>query len=199
MSFAFSYLLPMLLGLAAFVMVAVVFVLQRYVKRSDQSNPDDGYLAGRGSSGNPYHPPSTLELEDHLLGSEPRHSKTRGVLPVVCVFIALAVGGLSRFCRQIANVGGIHWEALAALFILAGLALLLVYLNHPARVGLPHLFFQVENFSVWLAFVFGWTVANRGLWDDFILFNAIGAGASALIVSGLLAVLGCLRRKSSTV
>lgn len=28
--------------------------------------------------------------------------------------------------------------------------------------------FQLENFSLWLAFEFGWAVANHGLWDDFI-------------------------------
>ena len=141
MSFTFSYVLPMLLGLAASTMVALVFVLQSYVKRRDQRSPDAGDLEGSQSSRNPYQPPSTLELEAHLLGAETRHDKLRSVRPVVCVLAAFAVGGLSRWCRQIANIGGIHWEALVALLILVGLALLLVFLNRPTRVKFPHLFF----------------------------------------------------------
>ena len=197
MSVTFSYLLPVLLGLAASAMVALVFVLQRYVKRRDQRSSDAGDLEGSESSGNPYQPPSALVSEAHLLGAETRHDNLQGIRPVACVLTAFVVGGLSRWCRQIANIGGIHWEALVALLILVGLALLLVFLNLPARVKFPHLFFQLENFSLWLAFAFGWTVANRGLWDDFILFNVVAAGASAFIGGCLLAVIGRFRRKSS--
>lgn len=198
MSLSFSYFLPVLLGLCMLLMVALVFVLQRHANRRDKISFGEGYADSSEENGNPYQPPSTLELDDHVLGAEPGYGNG-GVRPLICVVAAVAVGALSRLCRPLANVGGVHYEALVALFILIGLALLLVYLNHPSRVKLPHLFFQLENFSLWLAFAFGWTVANRGLWDDFVLFNVVAMGCSAVIGSGLLAVLGRLRHNSSAI
>lgn len=199
MDSSFSYLIPVLLGLGVLVMVALVFVLQSYVKRSDQSTVGEVCSGSSDLNRNPYQPPLTLELDDQSLGADPRHSNGRAALPAVCVVAALAVGGLSHLCRQFASLAGIHWEALAALFILIGLALFLVYLNHRAEGKLTHLFFQLENFSLWLAFAFGWTVLNRGLWDDFILFNVVAMGCSAVVGSGLLVVLGRLRHNSSPI
>ncbi len=197
MSSGFSYLLPVMLGLGVLVMIALVFVLHRYVKPHDRGTVDEGSSVSSDLNGNPYQPPFTLELDDHSLVAGPRHSNGYAALPAVCIVAALAVGGGSRLCRQIADIGGIHLEAFAALLILSGLALFLVYLNYRVQGKRTHLFFQVENFSLWLAFAFGWTVVNRGLWDDFIFFNAIAMGCSAVTGSGLLVVLGRLRRNSS--
>ena len=198
MSLSFSYFLPVLLGLCMLLMVTLVFVLQRHANRPRQTGFGEGYAGSSEENGNPYQPPSTLELDDRAFGAEIGY-RNGGVRPLICVVAAAAVGGLSRLCRPLANVGGVHYEALVALFILIGLALLLVYLNHPSRVNLPHLFFQLENFCLWLAFAFGWTVANRGLWDDFVFFNVVAMGCSAVIGSGLLVVLGRLRNNSSAI
>ncbi|MDC0317627.1 hypothetical protein OAM37_03770 [bacterium] len=110
MGSSFSYLIPVLLGLGVLVMVALVFVLQSYVKRRDQSTVGKVYSALSDLNGNPYQPPLTLELDDQSLRADPRHCNGRAALPAVCVVAALAVGGLSRLCRQIANVAGIHWR-----------------------------------------------------------------------------------------
>ena len=196
MGLSFSYFLPVLLGLCMMFMVALVFVLQRTANGREKIGFGEGYEESSEANGNPYQPPSTLDLHNHLPGAETGY-RNGAVRPLLCVVAAVAVGGLSRLCRPLANVGGVHYEALVALFILIGLALLLVYLNRPSRVKLPHLFFQLENFSLWLAFAFGWTVANRGLWGDFIFFNVVAMGCSAGVGSGLLVVLGLLRPNSS--
>ena len=163
-SVGFSYPIPLLLGLCVISAIACVFMLQRYAKSLDQGSLEERCSGSSESDRNPYQPPSELELQEQFHGLEigqvkDRQLKVRVALPSICVLAAIAVGVGACLCRPIANVGSVHYEMIVALFILVSLALLLVYLNHPARHAFPTFVFSIRKFffmvSVCLGLDFG--------------------------------------------
>jgi hypothetical protein len=198
MSVGMNYLLPVVFGGLAIAAAVVVAVLQRCLNRGDR-----GVVIPSDAGSNPYQTPSELGPVDQ--SSSPgfenrtmRHFKGMVVLPFACVLSGASVGVVSRLCRPYANVGGSHYEALAALVILIAFALILVFVNRAAKLKLAHLFFQLENFSLWVGYACGWMIAHRGFWDDIVIITIAFLVCSAFVGSVLLWGLQTLKSRQVT-
>ena len=122
---------------------------------------------------NPYEPPVVPEAVSERQPSESRVDPTsfsRRVLliPITTVFVGTIVGIVSRLLRPYANVGGTHYETLAALIILLVGCLVLINVNQLSHVLSGHVLYQLENLAMWSGFACGWSAIHGDFWGDLI-------------------------------
>ncbi len=88
--------------------------------------------------------------------------------------------------------GSVHYEAIASLVILVLFSMMLAF-GHRRTEGRVWLY-QLEVFSVWAAYLAGWSLVNRSVWTDAVV--TFGAWWLACAVVGTLLV--ALRGRSAT-
>ncbi|RKJ99655.1 hypothetical protein CE154_008030 [Alicycliphilus denitrificans] len=91
----------------------------------------------------------------------------------------IATGGLlGAVSRGVRNwiPGPVHYEAIASLALLALVSLVLA-LARQAR----HLSYQLEVFSLWAAFLAGWSLIHRSVWSDAVFSFGMGWLACAVV------------------
>ena len=106
--------------------------------------------------------------------------RTLRLMPSVPVF-GLGVGVIFRMLRPFMEIGPLHADAVVALGVMAATTLMLALRRLPES---PRRGFQVHNLLLWLSFALGWSLANGGVWGDFIgvtvaawLMGAVFGGA----------------------
>ncbi|PAY21349.1 hypothetical protein CKO51_01860 [Rhodopirellula sp. SM50] len=122
---------------------------------------------------NPYEPPTVPETLIDLRSADPRAkpsylSRKVLLIPIATVVVGTVLGIVSRLLRPYANVGGTHYEALAALVILLVGCLVLINVNRLGRGFLGHLLYQLENLAMWSGFACGWSLVHGYFWGDLI-------------------------------
>ena len=192
-----SYLLPVCLGLFAMAAAGVVVLLQFPRPRED---PGNGPAAIGNSGDNPYQAPAGLDLTSSadVYRDQSRHSGWMIVLPVACAVGGTGVGLVSRICRPLI-VGPVHYEALVSTAVLFLSALLLVFANRKMTPRLAHLYFQLENFSLWAGYACGWTIVQKSIWDDLVVVVLSISVCVGFVGSLLLLALQRCRRRWNTV
>ncbi|MHA7600469.1 hypothetical protein ACX12L_11060 [Alicycliphilus sp. T452] len=91
------------------------------------------------------------------------------------------LGAVSRGVRNWLP-GPVHYEAIASLALLALVSLVLA-LARQAR----HLSYQLEVFSLWAAFLAGWSLIHRSVWSDAVFSFGMGWLACAVVGSVVIA------------
>lgn len=91
------------------------------------------------------------------------------------ITIGVTLGAISRVARNWVP-GPVHYEAIASLTLLA-LASLVLALARQAR----HLPYQLELFSLWAAFLTGWSIVHRSVWSDAVFSFGVGWLACAVV------------------
>ena len=96
----------------------------------------------------------------------------------VVIVVGFALGAMSRVARDWFT-GSIHYEAIASLFVLVLLSLVLA-LRRPSR-GARTWLYQLEVLSLWAAFLSAWSLINWAVWSDAVMtFSAWWLGCAVL-------------------
>lgn len=132
---------------------------------------------------------STL-TEQKLYASTTR--STREVIwmrPLLIVCASWVLGNVSRALRPSLDLGGIHYEALVALFLLiaTSLALVIYHRSHSPVRGQG--FYQLEVFALWAGHVSGWSMVHGSAWGDLIVVNIAWWLGCAVVGGGLLGLM----------
>ena len=86
--------------------------------------------------------------------------------PIALVFVGFFLGLLTRTVRPFLHVGLVHYEILIALIVLICLiGRLALFHRHRGAQAL----FQLENGSVWIGWVVGWSLVHQAIWDDLLV------------------------------
>ena len=150
---------------------------------------------------NPYEPPVVPEAVSERQPAEPRaeptyFSRQLLLIPITTVFVGTIVGIVSRLLRPYANVGGTHYETLAALIILLVGCLVLINVNRLSHGFLGHVLYQLENLAMWSGFACGWSVIHGCFWGDLIGVSIAWWSCCSVFGSVLLAVFQWRRQRS---
>jgi hypothetical protein len=150
---------------------------------------------------NPYEPPTPLETRitprPAATLTEPTFlSRQVLLIPITTVVVGTVLGIVARLLRPYANVGGTHYETLAALIILLVGCLILINFNRLSD-GFPgHLLFQLENLAMWSGFACGWSLIHGHFWGDLIVVSIAGWFCCSVFGIVLLAVFQWKRRRT---
>ena len=96
----------------------------------------------------------------------------------VVIVVGFALGAISRVARDWFT-GPIHYEAVASLFVLVLISLVLA-LRRPS-LGARTWLYQLEVLSLWAAYLSAWSLVNRAVWSDAVVtFSAWWLGCAVL-------------------
>lgn len=91
---------------------------------------------------------------------------------IVVLILSLGVGLAARTIRPMI-VGGIHYEALAALTVLSIACLVLLLGLRRIAYRRAATVFLIEGTALWLCFAAGWVIIGRRLWMDLLGVTAM--------------------------
>jgi hypothetical protein len=92
--------------------------------------------------------------------------------------VGFVMGVGSRLLRDAVH-GPIHYEAIASLAVLVILSASLAASHRGARTSIW--LYELEAFSLWAAFLSGWSLVHGGVWSDaLVAFGAWWLGAAVV-------------------
>ena len=149
---------------------------------------------------NPFESPTVTDaLDSEAIASLRSPPKRSGgwVIPTSIILGAFMLGVIAPIIRPYTEYNGTHVEALVSLLLLFVASISLVIHNRRIARLAGHLRFQLENVTLWAAFVCGWILIERYAWGNLVSVMGAWALSCGFLGSLLLAITPWFRRPTA--
>ena len=120
---------------------------------------------------NPYSPPKS-ELVSEVRRGKFFQQSAGFIIATTCLAVGGIVGFVSRTVRPLID-GPIHYEAIAEMGFKMLVSILLLWVSIRSKAERPIQWLAIAILALWLGSTLGWSAAERGVWTDYLVVNAI--------------------------